>query len=60
MLAMAKTNYGQMVDLEQYVKDGRLTEPSDGKIFAYREMIERIEQLGRPLTDKEAEAYRIK
>ncbi len=57
---MAKINYGQIVDLEQYAKDGRLTDPSDGKIYDYREMIERVAQLGRPLTDKEAEQFRIK
>ena len=60
MLAMAKTNYGKFVYLEQYSKDGRLTEPSDGKIFDYRKMFELVKQLGRPLTDKEAEQFRIK
>lgn len=60
MLAMVKNEYGNIVDLEQYSKDGRLTEPSDGKIFDYRKMLEVIKQLGRPLTEKEAEQYRIK
>lgn len=60
MLAMAKQNYGNVIDLEQYAKDSRLTEPSDGKIFDYRKMLELVKQLGRPLTDKEAEQFRIK
>ncbi len=60
MLAMVKNEYGNIIDLEKYSTDGRLTEPSDGKIFDYRKMLEVIEQLGRPLTEKEAEQYRIK
>ena len=60
MLAVAKQNYGKVIDLEQYAKDSRLTEPSDGKIFDYRKMLELVNQLGRPLTEKEAEDFRIK
>lgn len=60
MLAMAKTNYGKVIDLERYTNDSRLTEPSDGKIFDYRKMFELVNKLGRPLTDKEAEQFRIK
>lgn len=60
MLTMAKQNYGNVIDLEQYAKDSRLTEPSDGKIFDYRKMLELVKQLGRPLTEKEAEDFRIK
>ena len=60
MLAMAKQNYGNVIDLEQYAKDSRLTESSDGKIFDYRKMLELVKQLGRPLTEKEAEDFRIK
>ena len=50
----------KVIDLEQYAKDSRLTEPSDGKIFDYRKMLELVKQLGRPLTEKEAEEFRIK
>lgn len=57
---MAKTNYGKVIDLERYAKDSRLTEHSDGKIFDYRKMLELVKELGRPLTDKEAEQFRIK
>lgn len=60
MLTMEKTNFGNVIDLEKYAKDARLTEPSDGKIFDYRRMVELVGQLGRPLTDKEAEKFRIK
>lgn len=60
MLAMAKQNYGRVIDLEKYTNDSRLTEPSDGKIFDYRKMVKLVEQLGRPLTEKEAEKFRIK
>lgn len=60
MLAMAKSEYGKVIDLEKHCKDGRLTEPSDGKVFDYRKMFEVVKSLGRPLTMKEAEQYRIK
>lgn len=60
MLAMAKNNYGKVIGLERYTNDTRLTEPSDGKIFDYRKMFELVKQLGRPLTDQEAEQFRIK
>ena len=54
MITMTKSDYGKVVE------DSVLTEPSDGKIFDYRKMIELVRQLGRPLTDKEAEQFRIK
>ncbi len=59
MLAMEKKEYGNIINLEQYAKDGRLTEPSDGKIFDYRKMLEIVTAIGRPLTEQEAEQYRI-
>lgn len=59
MLAMEKKEYGKVINLEQYAKDGRLTEPSDGKIFDYRKMLEIVMAIGRPLTEQEAEQYRI-
>ena len=48
---LTKTEYGKVIDLEQYTKDGRLTEPSDGKIFDYRNMFEVVKSLARPLTE---------
>ena len=56
MLAVTNKNYGKVINLEMYAKDGRLTEPSDGKVFDYRKMIGLVKRLGRPLTEKEAEA----
>ena len=46
--------------IEYYAKDGRLTEPSDGKMYRWREMIEYSRQLGRPLTAEEAASFEIK
>ena len=60
MLAVAKQNYGKVINLEQYAKDSRLTEVTDGKIFDYRKMLEVVKQFGKPLTEKEAENFRIK
>lgn len=51
---------GRGVDLERFVTDGRLTEPSDGKRFEWRNMIDEVKKLGRPLTEDEAEKFRVK
>ena len=45
--------------LEQF-SDGRLTEPSDGIRYEWRKMIDEVKRLGRPLTEKEAEVFKIK
>lgn len=47
-------------DITDYAKDGRLNDSSDGKRYEWRKMIELVKQLGRPLTDQEAEQFRIK
>jgi len=47
-------------DIADYAKDGRLTEPSDGNRYEWRKMIELVKKLSRPLTEKEAEDFRIK
>lgn len=60
MLAMVQNQYGKVLDLEKYTRDGRLTEHSDGKKVDYRKMREAVEYLGRPLTEKEAEEFKIK
>ena len=52
-------NYNGVIDLESFMTDGRYTEPSDGKTFDVREMIKKRNELGRPLTDEEAEEFRI-
>ncbi|MBD5511335.1 MAG: hypothetical protein HDR08_08815 [Lachnospiraceae bacterium] len=46
-------------DIAYYARDSRLTEPSDGKRYDWRKMIELSKTLGRPLTDEEAEEFRI-
>ena len=51
---------GMEKDIADYAKDGRLTEPSDGKRYEWRKMIDAVKALGRPLTDEEAEQYRVK
>lgn len=51
--------------LDQYdrfgeaMKDGRLTEPSDGKVYRLREAILKSKQLGRPLTEQEMKKFEI-
>lgn len=60
MLAMSKNEYGHIINLEKYAKDSRLTEPSNGKVFDYKKMFRIVKELGRPLTEEEAEKYRIK
>lgn len=59
MLTMAKKSTGYTYDIAYYAKDSRLTEPSDGKRYEWRKMIEFSKELGRPLTDAEAEEFRI-
>lgn len=42
------------------MQDGRLTEPSDGKVYRLREAILKSKQLGRPLTTQEMKKFEIK
>ena len=60
MLTMERNKVTFFDDIANYSKDGKLTEPSDGKRYEWRKMIELVKQLGRPLTDTEAEQFRIK
>ncbi len=41
------------------MKDGRLTEPSDGKIYKLREAILASKKLGRPLTAEEMSQFEV-
>lgn len=59
MLVMAEKRTDYAHDIAYYAEDSRLTEPSDGKRYEWREMIEFSKKLGRPLTDGEAEKFRI-
>ena len=60
MLTMERKSVTFLEDITDYAKDGRLTEPSDGKRYEWRKMIELVKQLGRPLMDTETEQFRIK
>ena len=57
---MANNKYGEVINLEKYANDGRLTEPSDGTRCEWRKMIDEVKKLGRPLTERESEKFRIK
>lgn len=59
MLAMIEKVIDDTHDISYYAKDSRLTEPSDGKRYEWRKMIELSKKLGRPLTDEEAEIFRV-
>jgi len=41
------------------MSDGRLTAPSDGKVYRLREAILLSKQLGRPLTQEEMKQFEI-
>ena len=60
MLAMERKPEGFTHDISYYAKDSRVTGESDGKRYKWTEMIERFKMLGRPLTEDEAEEFRIK
>ena len=59
MLAL-KERTDNIKDIAYYATDGRLTAEPDGKRYDWAAMIERFKELGRKLTDEEAEQYRIK
>ncbi len=59
MQVMAEKLTDDTHDITYYAKDGRLTEPSDGKRYRWRDMIDRCKLLGRPLTEEEAEEFRV-
>lgn len=41
------------------MEDGRLTAPSDGKVYRLREAILKSKQLGRPLTEDEMKKFEV-
>ena len=59
MFTMAEKPTEYEPDITYYATDSRLTEPSDGKRYEWRKMIELSKELGRPLTEKEAEEFRV-
>ena len=46
-------------DISKYSDDSRLTAPNDGQKYNLREMIKASEKMGRPLSDSEAEKFKI-
>lgn len=44
-------------DISYYAIDGRLTAEPDGKRYRWNEMIGKYRELGRALTEDEADAY---
>lgn len=42
-----------LIDLEKYLTDGRLTAEPNGIKYRNKEMIEKFKELGRPLTEEE-------
>ena len=60
MLATMKNEYNKLSDIERFITDGRLTEPSNGKRFEWREMIEEVKKLGSPSKEEETKKFRIK
>lgn len=59
MFTMAEKPTEYEHDIAYYATDSRLTEPSDGKRYEWRKMINRSKELGRPLTEEEAEEFRV-
>ena len=47
-------------DIAYYAADGRLTAEPDGKRYRWNEMIGKYRELGRTLTEDEADAYCVK
>ena len=60
MLSMERKPVDFTHDISYYAKNRRLTGDPDDKRYKWREMIERFKLLGRPLTEEEAEEFRIK
>ncbi len=60
MLTVQRKPMDFIHDISYYATDSRLTGEPDGKRYRWREMIEKFKLLGRPLTDEEAEEFRVK
>lgn len=60
MLTMERKRSNINKDITFYAKDTRLTEPSDGKRYNWKQMIQKVKKVGRPLTEGESEEFRIK
>ena len=60
MLAMAKKSTDYTHDIAYYAEDSRLTESSNGKRYNWQKLFKHYNELGRPLTEEEAEEFRIR
>ena len=56
----AKIIIGQMDKFGEAMPDGRLTEPSERKVYRLREAILQSKKLGRPLTESEMKQFEEK
>ena len=52
-------NSNRLDEFGTEMQDGRLTEPSDGKIYTSREAILASKKLGRPLTKEEMKQFEV-
>lgn len=59
MFTMAEKSTKYEHGIEYYATDSRLTGEPDGKRYEWRKMIDRSRELGRPLTEEEAEEFRV-
>lgn len=60
MSVVMNNNYGKVIDFESYMTSSLYTESSNGRRFEWRKMIEKVKELGRPLTDEESKIFEIK
>ena len=56
---MPAQTFTAVSDMETDLTDSRLTEPSNGQRYRWRDMIREVERLGRPLTEDESKAYKV-
>ena len=59
-MSALQENTNELHDIAYYATDSRLTADPDGKRYDWGAMIKRFKELGRELTEEEAEQYRIK
>lgn len=59
IIAERKTNIDKFDRFGEIMKDGKLTEPSDGKVYRLREAVLLSKQLGRPLSQDEMRKFEI-
>lgn len=55
----AKVVISKMDHFGEVMQDGRLTEPSENKVYRLREAILQTKKLGRPLTESEMQQFEV-